>query len=116
MIEEIVRNYLISETNTPTWLEFPKDAPERFIVLEVVDRDKQGHIDAVTIEFNSYAESKQEAILLDKEVRKAMENIIEDNRISASYFGGGSSGDNNDEEMKRYCYRCYYNLFYYEED
>ena len=116
MIEEIIRKYLLDALKIPVLLEYPKDTAEKFVVFEVMDRQKNDYIDAVTIEFNSYAESKFKAAELDKEVRKLIENIIEDNRISGVESGGGSSGDSNDESIKRYRYRCYYNFFYYEEE
>ena len=116
MIEEIIRAYLLEALKIPVLLEYPKDITEQFVVFEIIDRQKNNYIDAVTIEFNSYADSKYKAAELDKEVRKLIENIIEDKRISCVEFGGGSSGDSNDESMKRYRYRCYYNFFYYEEE
>ena len=116
MIEEKVREYLLEALNIPVLLEYPKEVSERFVVFEIVDRQKNDYIDAVTIEFNSYADSKLKAAQLDKDVRRLIEEIIEDDQISGIEFGGGSSGDRHDESMKRYRYRCYYNFFYYEED
>ena len=42
--------------------------------------------------------------------------MIENDQISSIEFGGGSSGDRHDEEMKKYRYRCYYNFYFYEEE
>ncbi len=120
MIEDIILS-LEEVLNVPVRLEFPEinettKEPKRFVVFEIAERQKTDFIDAVTIEFNSYAESKYQAAMLDKAVRHAAEGLIENDQISSVEFGGGSSGDNHDETMKQYRYRCYYNFYYFEED
>lgn len=117
MIEEILLQYLSSILDVPVVLETPKESIKNYMLFEVVDRQKTDYIDAVTVEFNSYADSKYKAALLDKQVRKSIENLIENPLISSVEFGGGrSSGDNHDLETKKYRYRCYFNIYYYEED
>lgn len=115
MIEDILMQ-LEDILNVPVRLEFPKGEHKRFVVFEVVERQKQNYIDAVTVEFSSYAESKYQAAVLDKAVRHAVESLISNNQITSIKFGGGSSGDSYDETMKRYRYRCYYSIFFYEEE
>lgn len=117
MIESIIIQYLSNILGIPVLLEFPKEISKQFVVFEVVDRQRNDFIDAVTIEFNSYADSKYNAASLDKLVRKHIENLITIPDISSVEFGGGrSSGDSNDSMAKHYRYRCYFNIYYYEED
>lgn len=115
MIEDILIK-LEDVLKVPVRLEFPKGEPKRFVIFEIVERQKNNYIDAVTVEFNSYAESKYQAAVLDKEVRHEVEKLIVNNQITSIKFGGGSSGDSYDETMKRYRYRCYYSIYFYEEE
>ena len=120
MIENIIMT-LNDVLKIPVLPEYPEInsstlEPKKFVVFEIVYRQKNDFIDAVTIEFNSYAESKYEAAMIDKNVRHAVEDLIENDQISSIEFGGGSSGDRHDEEMKKYRYRCYYNFYFYEEE
>lgn len=117
MIENIILQYLSEILNVPVSLETPEENHDQYIVFEVVDREKENFIDAVTVEFNSYADTKYNAALLDKSVRKSIENMISISNITSVEIGSGrSSGDNYDSELKKYRYRCYFNIYYYEED
>ena len=117
MIESIILQYLSEILEVPVSLEIPNEELEQYVVFEVVDRNKTDFVDAVTIEFNSYADSKYNAALLDKQVRKCIEEMISIPNICSVEIGGGrSSGDSHDRETKRYRYRSYYNIYFYEED
>lgn len=114
MIEEQVLNYLISKLNTNNiYLEIPKTLTDSFVVFQIVDRSRENLIDAVTIRFWSYGESKVTAALLDESVREAMLEIPEEiDDISSSKLGG--SADSFDTTLKRNRYQSYYNLTYME--
>ena len=112
LIEERIKNFLeveFSDDAIGIYLEFPKEMPSSFIVFQVIERGKENQINAVTLEFRSYAPSKYESALLDEKVREAMEKLNETTDITAS-IGGGN--DDPDTTVKRYRYRCYYNLYY----
>lgn len=110
LIEQTILEYLKAELKTDdVYLETPKDLPDTFVVLRLVDRGKENQINEVTVEFMSYAESKLAAATLDELVREAMENIVSLPNISCR-FGGGN--DNPDTVLKRHRYRCYFNLYY----
>lgn len=111
LIEPIVLSYLqakIPDVNIS--MEIPPDHPDEFIVMTRTGSGKDNHIDAVTLEFHSYAPSKYEAAVLDERVKTAMDSIIELDAISASRFGGGNDAPNT--ATKCYRYRSYYNLFF----
>lgn len=110
LIEKTIRDYLLEKIqNIPIEVEEPTNKT-KYIVFRVIDRNKTDLINSVTVEFFSYDKSKFEAAKLDEELRMAMENIVELGSIFSSKIGGGS--DDYDEDLKRYRYRSYFNLFY----
>lgn len=110
LIETTIRNYLIEKIpNVPIEVEVPDNESE-FVVFRIIDRGKKDLIEAVTVEFFSYGESKLEAAELDEQVRTAMEEIVELPSIFSSRIGGGS--DDYDEDLKKDRYRAYFNLTY----
>ena len=110
LIETTIRNYLIEKIpNVPIEVEAPKNE-SKFVVLTVIDRGKENLINAVTVEFDSYGESKFEAAELDEMVREAMEEIVELGSIFSSKIGGGNEAF--DDELKKDYYRAYFNLTY----
>lgn len=112
MIEKTVKAYLdtvFGEDSIPVYLETPKDIPEKYIVFQLVDRGKENQINEATIEFRSYADSKYEAAILDERLRTALETWNEKSDITVK-IGGGN--DDQDSILKKYRYRCYYNLYY----
>ena len=111
IIEQTIRNYLITKlTNIPIEVVEPSDAPSKYIVFRVIDQGIEDHIKAVTIEAFAYGASVYEASSLNEQLKEAMLNIIELNSIFSCKLGGGGSDFNN--EMKRYRYRSYFNIFY----
>jgi len=114
MIETTIRDYLIRELNTENvYLEIPKPMPDECVVFTIVDRSRDNHIDAVTAECMSYAESKVKAAELDEKVRRAMYEFINEQNISSVKLGGGN--DAQDTTLKRYRYRSYFNIVYMED-
>lgn len=112
LIEQRVKEFLdveFAEEQIGVYLEVPENTPSTFIVLQLIERGKENYINAATLEFRSYAPSKFEAATLDEKVREAMEKLNETTDISAR-LGGGN--DNPDTVLKRYRYRCYYNLYF----
>lgn len=109
MIELIVKNYLDTALEgVSVYMETPKDVLGKFVVIQLVDREKTNLIDAATLEIRSYADSKYDAAVLDESVRGAMEDFNRGD-ITAK-IGGGN--DETDTTLKKYRYRCYYNLYY----
>ena len=109
MIEITVKEHLSRMIEgVSVYMETPKDISGKFIVLQLIDREKTNLIDAATIEIRSYADSKYDAAVLDESVRGAMEDLNQSD-ITAK-IGGGN--DDPDTALKKYRYRCYYNLYY----
>lgn len=113
MIETRIREYLLSNMYTAVYLETPKNMPDECVIFRIVDRSWQNLIDKVTVEFNCYGKSKEKAMELDANVRRLMNAFAEEYDISSSQLSGGN--DANDTTLKRYRYRCFYNVTYMEE-
>lgn len=114
MIETIVKDYLDNYFSSlglavPVYLETPKTLPDKFIIFQRVDIGRENHIDEYTLEFRSYAESKYEAASLDETLREAMDDMHNTTDITC-HLGGGN--DDQDTTLKKYRYRCYYNLYH----
>ena len=112
LIEMKVKEYLDSvfeDTGVEVRMEMPEDISGSFIVISIVNRSSKDHVNNVTLEFSSYAPTKLEAARLDETVREAMDDISSLPDISG-HFGGGN--DDIDSVIKKYRYRCYYNLYY----
>ena len=112
LIEEKIRDYLVGafqEDNIPVVLEIPEVIPDTFVLFQTVDRGRENRINAVTLEFRSYAPSKYEAAELDEMVRDAMDDLHATSDITCQLGGGNDAPDTT---LKKYRYRCYYNLFY----
>lgn len=111
VIEQTIRDYLLTKfQNVPIEVMEPTDAPSKYIVFDVIDQGIEDHIWAVTVEFFSYGASVLEASALNEELKAAMLDIVELDSIFSCKLDGGGSDFNN--EMKRYRYRSYFNLYY----
>ena len=111
VIEQTIRDYLLTKfQNVPIEVMEPTDAPSKYIVFDVIDQGIEDHIWAVTVEFFSYGASVLEASALNEELKAAMLDIVELDSIFSCKLGGGGIDFNN--EMKRYRYRSYFNLYY----
>jgi len=113
MIETKIREFLLSNVYTAIYLETPKTMPDECVIFRIIDRSWSNLIDTVTVEINSYGKSKEAAMELDASVRRTMNTFANEDDISASKLSGGN--DANDTTLKRYRYRCFYNITYMEE-
>lgn len=110
MIETTVKNYLDSVLEgIPVYLEVPKPMPEKFIVFQMIDGGVDDLINEVTFEFRSFANTKYDAALVDEALRDAMGLMNEGTDITCKI---GGRNDDQDSVLKKYRYRCYYNLYY----
>lgn len=113
LIEETVLSHLRAELESNNiYTSVPKEIPDEFVTIQLVDRGKTNQIYACTFEISSFSTNKLGASTLDKSVRDAMEAIIEEPSVSGVEFGGGS--DSYDTSINKERYLSYFNLYYYE--
>lgn len=114
LIEETVLSHLRAELeNNDIYTSVPKEIPDEFVTIQLIDRGKTNQIYACTFEISSFSTNKLGASTLDKSVRDAMEKITaEETDVSGVELGGGS--DAYDTSINKERYLSYYNLTYYE--
>lgn len=111
MIEIIIRDYLASALAVPVYMEFPEDAPERFVVLKKGDTTRENRLDTAVFIPESYGSSMLEAAKLNRQVKEAMDELTELDEVSASDLAADYPAF--DEKNKRYRYQAVYNVTYY---
>lgn len=111
MIELITLDHLNRELSVPTFTEKPSDAPERYVLIDKIGSAKSNHLPSATIAFQSYAESKYQAALLNKELKEVVESMVELDEIR------GLTLDNDynftDTTTKEYRYQAVFDIRYY---
>lgn len=113
MIEETVIAYLNTKlVNIPVYMEKPEEKPASYVVIRTLDQGRKDFIDAVTLEFTSFAPDLLEAMKLNDSVKKAMYDIISLGNISSSKLGGNSQAIQTN--TKEYAFECIFNLYYKE--
>src|SRR5690625_1605817 len=111
MIELIVKNYLDEHLSVPVFTEKPPNALQRYVLIDKTGSAKSNHLPSATIAFQSYAESKYESALLNKQLKSVVEQMIELDEIR------GLSLNNDyyfpDTTTKQYRYQAVFDIRYY---
>ena len=111
MIEIIVLNYLKNNLSTPVHTEKPTQKPTRYVVLDKIGSTKENHLLSSTIAFQSYAESKYQAALLNEQVKEAVESLIELDEIRGVTLN--SDYNFTDTTTKEYRYQAVFEIYHY---
>ena len=111
MIELTVYNYLKNVLPVPVYTELPKDKPQRFVVLDKIGSSKENYLLSSTIAFQSYAESKFQAALLNEQVKEAVENMIILDEVARVELN--SDYNFTDTTTKEYRYQAVFDINHY---
>lgn len=111
MIEIIVKNFVTERLLVPVFMEYPTDAPGRFVILDRLDTTRENHIETSLFAAQSYAESKLEAAKLNKQVKEVMDALVELDHVSCSELN--SDYPFPDTKRKRHRYQAVYNITHY---
>lgn len=111
MIELIILNYLKGKLEVPVSLEKQSKETGSYVVFEKTSSDKTNHLPSATIAFQSYGESLYKAVMLNEEVKEAVEDLIKLDEIR----GLSLNSDYNftDTSTKEYRYQAVYDINYY---
>ena len=111
MIELIILNHLNSKLNVPVSLEKPSTQTGTYVVFEKTSSDKTNHLPSATFAFQSYGKSLYDAVVLNEQVKTAVEDLI----LLDEIRGLDLNGDYNftDRSTKEYRYQAVYNIRYY---
>lgn len=112
MIELIVKNFLDEHLSVPVFTEKPSNPPKRYVLIDKTGSSESNHLPSATIAFQSYAESKYEAAVLNEELKNTVKLMVEK---SHEIRGLTLNGDYNftDTTTKEYRYQAVYDIRYY---
>lgn len=112
MIELITKKYLDEHLSVPVFTEKPSNGPERYVLIDKTGSSEVNHLPAATIAFQSYAESKYEAALLNHNLKKVIKSMVDGLDVIR---GLTLNGDYNftDTTTKEYRYQAVYEIRYY---
>ena len=111
MIEIAVVNFVAQRLSVPVSMEYPNNAPDRFVILDRSDTNRENHIETSLFIAQSYAENKLEAAKLNKQVKEVMDALVELEQVSCSELN--SDYPFPDTQRKRHRYQAVYNITHY---
>ncbi len=111
MIEVIIKDYLDSYLDVPSFFEWDNDMPDEFVLIEKTGSGKENHIKSATLAFQSYSTSLYNAALLNEKIKEAVEGVIVLNEISKVSLN--SDYNFTDTDYKRYRYQAVFDFIYY---
>ena len=111
MIEVIIKDFAAERLSVPVYMEYPTNAPDRFVILDRSDTNRENHIETSLFVAQSYAESKLEAAKLNKQVKEMMDALVELDQVSCSELN--SDYPFPDTQRKRHRYQAVYNITHY---
>lgn len=112
MIDITILNYLKKELSVPVFMEkTSEDIPKEYVILDRIGSSKTNHLPTVTIAFQSYADSKYQAALLNERLKTAIENLVNLPEIRGITLNGDYPF--NDVATKQYRYQAVYEIRYY---
>ena len=115
MIEVTLREYLEENLkNIPVVMEYPKNSPKKFILLQLSDGGQINHIDASTFFVTIYADSLYSAAELKERVKSLLYDAIYIPGITKATLGQEQAGTDSANHL--YTYNLTFNFYYYREE
>ena len=111
MIEETVLDYLSEKIPVMVRMEEELDMPAEYILVEKTGGGETNHIRRATIAIQSYAGALYRAMLINEEVKEAMEDIVILDEISRCTLN--SDYDYTDTTRKKYRYQAVFDIVHY---
>lgn len=111
MIELIILEHLKSKLTEPVHLEKQEAHTGPYVVFEKTASGKTNHLPSATLAFQSYADTLYNAAKLNEKVKKAIESLIELDKIRGLDLN--SDYKFPDLTTKEYRYQAVYDIRYY---
>ena len=114
MIEKLTYQYLNTKLSVPAYLRVPDSSlPSKYILIEKVGGGEENLIKNSRIAIQSYADSLEEAMSLNEDVKTAMEEFttiatIASCRLDTDY-------NFTDTTKKKFRYQAVFNVNHYQE-
>ena len=112
MIEEIIRNYLISAMDIPVFTEKPEVPPDRYILIEKVGGGMTDYIPNARVALQSYGPSQYVAAEINEMVKRKMDDIIVLDQVSKAERN--SDYNYPDITRKKHRYQAIYDLVFFD--
>ena len=110
MIEKTVRDYLNAVLESPSWMEVPKEPPERYYIIERTGGSVSNHIYHATLAIQSYAQRMEDAAEMNDDVVRAMQDCT----LESISVRVDSPGYNfTDTTMKKYRSQAVFDVVHY---
>lgn len=113
-ILEYVVNYLDKKLPEPVRIKKPDKAPKRYILIEKTGFDIENYLSTATVVIESYAESLYATEELSIRIRKRLEEMADNNKISSVRLDTDYPDSNADKKENRY--QAVYKITHYMED
>ena len=111
MIEKIILDYLNETLSVPAYMEIPKDAPTRFVVIEKTGSSLRNHIKDAIFAVQSYADSLYDAAVLNEELKQTMLSAVAlDDIVSVRL---NTDYNYTDSTTKQYRYQAVFEITHY---
>ena len=111
MIEIVIKQFLDKHLATPSFLEKPAKPPKRYVLFEKTSGGERDQISSSTFAFQSYADSKHQAALLNERLKRAIENLVKLPEIRGITLNGDYPFP--DVSTKQHRYQAVYEIRYY---
>src|SRR5690625_277978 len=112
MIDSILLNYLTEKLNVPVYMEKPPNPPQTYVLIDRTGSSKANHLPDATVAFQSYANTKYSAALLNEEVKTSIEKMVDElHEIRGVTLNGDYPF--TDVQTKSYRYQAVYEIRYY---
>lgn len=110
LIEQVIREYLLTQIDVPIYLEHQEDLPGRYIFIEKTGSGNKNYLDSATIVFQSYADSLYDAAMLNEDLKKAVKSMVTLDMIAKVKLD--SDYNFTDTETKKHRYQAVFDFFY----
>lgn len=114
MIEKILLDYLSENMTEPVYMEKPKPAPDKYILLDRTGGSESDKIPTATFAIQSFAQTLCEAAELNERVKAAM-SAMPDSVAEVFRVFLNSDGNFSDTRTKERRYQAVYHITYKEE-
>lgn len=111
MIELIILNYFLANSQFPTYMEEPKNPPKKYRLIEKTGGGQEDRLFNSTLAIQSYGPTMADAALMNEETKQIMlsaEALPEIGRIRLN-----SDYNYTDTDTLRYRYQAVYDIVHY---
>lgn len=114
MIDITVREHLKARLSVPVYLEYPKECPDTFVVIENAGGMETNFILTATFTVHTIAPTMYKAAKLAWDVKAAMASMTEEDNVSGLRVET-TPMNWTDTTTKQYRYRAVYQIYYMED-